>query len=183
MVTNTFSKNGFTLIELMVVLAIISIMFAIMIPNVSGYMSSLEINAAADELATDLRSARQLAISKNVKTVIIINVNARQYSLYRMPMPGETLSGPGWSDGTNNYFPVTVRSLSGNGTIGYQTIPNAVSSPFVIFNSDGSSSGGTLYLMPDKEHSQGVQQKMKQILAMASTGHVRVLTWQGGAWK
>lgn len=174
--------KGFTLVELMVVVAIAAIMFAMMLPNVSGYMSSLEINAAAEELATDLRSARQLAISKNVKSAVVINVNARQYSLYRMPMPGEPLAGPTWSDGTNNYFPVTTRSLSGNGTIGYQSIPNASSSAYILFNSDGSSSGGTLYLMPDKEYSQGVQQKKKQILAMASTGHIRVLTWQGG-WK
>lgn len=177
------SVKGFTLVELMVVLAIASIMLAMMLPNVSGYMSSLEINAAAEELATDLRSARQLAISKNVKTAIVIDINARQYALYRMPMPGEALAGPTWSDGTNNYFPVTTRSLSGNGTIGYQSIPNAASSLSVIFNSDGSSGGGTLYLMPDKEHAQGVQQKMKQIQSMASTGRVRVLTWQGGVWK
>lgn len=88
------SVKGFTLVELMVVLAIASIMLAMMLPNVSGYMSSLEINAAAEELATDLRSARQLAISKNVKTAIVIDINARQYALYRMPMPGKPWQGP-----------------------------------------------------------------------------------------
>ncbi len=184
MITKLLSEKGFTLIELMVVLAIVSIMMAIMIPNVSGYMSSLTINSAAEGLATDLRSARQLAISKNVKTVITINLLTRQYATYRTAMTGEVLAGtPVSPDGTNNYYPVTMRQLSENSTIGYQTLPIAASSQYVIFNSDGSSTGGTIYLMPDREFLQGVKQKMKQITVMNSTGHIRVSTWLGGKWQ
>ncbi|MCX6755957.1 MAG: type II secretion system protein [Candidatus Nomurabacteria bacterium] len=60
---NNKQKNrGMTLVELMVVLAIMSIISAIVVTNYSGYKSSNSIKITADDIALSVRQAQAFAI-------------------------------------------------------------------------------------------------------------------------
>jgi len=58
-------RKGFTLLELLVVLVIISIMAAFVGPQVAGSMSTLTLKTAAKKVASSLRYARSQATSES----------------------------------------------------------------------------------------------------------------------
>jgi len=58
-------RKGFTLLELLVVLVIISIMAAFVGPRVAGSMSTLTLKTAAKKVAASLRYARSQATSES----------------------------------------------------------------------------------------------------------------------
>lgn len=59
------SISGFTLIEVMIVIALISILAAIAAPNFRNYMIQRRLNGAARQVMSDLMFARMQAVSKD----------------------------------------------------------------------------------------------------------------------
>jgi len=67
-------ERGFSLIELLVVVAIVAIMAAISLPAIASYIKNYEIRGAAQGVAGGLQQARQRAISRNVNLGVIFAV-------------------------------------------------------------------------------------------------------------
>ena len=77
------SRNirGFTLLELMVVLAIMALLVALVPPLVSGASDRVALKGAARQLAAGLRFARSQAIARNRPAVLQLDLKARRYTL------------------------------------------------------------------------------------------------------
>ncbi|HLA26618.1 MAG TPA: GspH/FimT family pseudopilin [Syntrophales bacterium] len=60
-----FFQSGFTLIELMIVIAIMGIMMALAVPSYQTYMAQRRLNGAARQVMSDLMAARMKAITQN----------------------------------------------------------------------------------------------------------------------
>jgi len=58
-------QRGFTLIELMVVVAIAVILLTLAAPSFTGYMNKKRVEGVAAELATDIQFARTEAVARN----------------------------------------------------------------------------------------------------------------------
>ena len=73
-------QTGFTLFETAIVLAMISILAAIAIPNLQALMPRYRLHGAARQLMADLMSARMKAVSRNNEFRILF-VNNYQYTI------------------------------------------------------------------------------------------------------
>ena len=94
------SRRGFSLAELMVVMAITGLVAAASTPWMITYWRSATLRAAGEELAAGLNRARQLAIAQN-QSVCVEVVNTRYR--YRLNGCGGTIwTGPGTD--VNGYY-------------------------------------------------------------------------------
>ena len=74
--------KGVTLIELIVVLTIIAISAAIAIPNMSGWMAKMKLNAEARKVYSSFQLARSEAIKRNSDVAVRITWATNTYDSY-----------------------------------------------------------------------------------------------------
>jgi general secretion pathway protein H len=70
---------GFTLIEMLVVLAILALTLATAVPLLSSGSESLRLETASSELAAALRVTRAAAITRNAQVTLTIDVDRRTF--------------------------------------------------------------------------------------------------------
>ena len=85
--------KGFTLLELMVVVAIITIFAAVAVPTFSSWSPRLKFRTSADEMHKILMLARMTAISSNRDVVITFDQANGKYTV-ALPKGNETYEFP-----------------------------------------------------------------------------------------
>lgn len=73
-------ERGFTLLELMVVLAIVATIATHALPHLPGLASGPELRRDAEELRADLRRARAFALDRGLPNVLLIDVAEGRWS-------------------------------------------------------------------------------------------------------
>jgi len=80
------TRGGFSLVELMIVLALIGIALAITAPTVFRTLERMEIRSSVKEISAALRYSRSLAVSHKTRTRFYIDIDTQ---LYWVTTPGE----------------------------------------------------------------------------------------------
>ena len=70
-----YRNKGFTLLELMIVIAIAGILAVIAIPNWFTWRATAKINGAATNLRGDLEMAKMRAIKENTRVVVLFEAD------------------------------------------------------------------------------------------------------------
>jgi len=161
------SALGFTLIEILIVIAITAFLASLAVTNFNEQMPHRQLREASLELVGQLRLARQKAISKGADETVLFYPNARQYDASFLGM--QTL-------------PSHVRFSSENvtkNTYNESNLPNngiSFDDNRAIFNSNGSVDNmGAIYLTNSKKESVAITVNI--------TGRVKKFVWNGHGWK
>lgn len=75
------SVRGITLLELLLVLTIVVIAYAIAAPRIGGGVSGVELKGAARKVAAGLRQARTIAVGQRQETVLQLDLERRVFRL------------------------------------------------------------------------------------------------------
>ncbi|MHB8907504.1 MAG: GspH/FimT family pseudopilin [Syntrophales bacterium] len=115
----TLKKNGFSLLELMIVIALMGIISAIAAPKLADYMAERRLRGAARMVMSDLMMARQRAVSQNNPFRVTFNGDHRTYTILDDDN-GNGISDPGEASETKDirtdYYDVTISNASANPT-------------------------------------------------------------------
>jgi general secretion pathway protein H len=124
-------KAGFTLIEMVVVLAILGLMLGLVLTHGPVRSQRIEIDAAARDIAGSLRLARSNAIAQN--RLVTFNIDVAH---------GITRTDNGPPHSLPAYLTLRVTAERGGAV------------PGIRFAPDGSSSGGQIELLAHGRHVQ-----------------------------
>jgi type IV fimbrial biogenesis protein FimT len=102
------NSQGFTLIELMIVISVIGILAAVAVPSFVGMMVRHELGGAARDMLGTLRKARMVAVKENTDMVVSFNTVGNTYSVF-------VDDGAGSVDGDLNGIPDNAKNFSCEG--------------------------------------------------------------------
>ena len=140
--------RGFSLIELLVVLILLSLSLALVAPSLSRFFRTVELKGAAQKISAILRNCRSEAVNKGKVYEVLFNSQSREVRVHSMetseekdetkegPFPDKTYLLP---EGIQMKGDPATSSLSASGLSPIEFYPN------------GGSSGGTILLdSPDR---------------------------------
>jgi type IV fimbrial biogenesis protein FimT len=151
------NKKGVTLIELIVVLAIIAIAAGLIAPNLGGWLPRYRLRSATRDIVSTMRDAQMKAVANRFQyQVDFANFGANNYILRH------TSGALTFNDGP-------VRSVPSGISVNIASFPGGIA----LFNSDSTCpNGGTITLSYQKG---GVIQAQRGIILNAATGRVRIV--------
>ena len=76
-------SSGFGLIELIVVMAILGVVFAVALPTFTKYRDNANLREAARDISSDIQFYKQHAISENVRYRITFNSGTNNYVIQK----------------------------------------------------------------------------------------------------
>ncbi|HEY8099070.1 MAG TPA: GspH/FimT family pseudopilin [Methylobacter sp.] len=116
---NGQKDSGFTMIELLVVVAIIAILVAMAVPSFSTVFDKQRITSATEAVLADLRWARSEAIKRNIIVrVTYITGSSWSYTINADPTGANTLLK---TVNGSNFASTTLASTTFTGGVAYTT--------------------------------------------------------------
>ena len=145
MVMKNLRRNeGFTLMELMVVIGIIVIAAAFTLPNISSWRASARLNGAARDLATNFQVAKMEATKRNRVCAVTLNIavddTLTDVIVYE-DVAGDLVYNAGDTEISRRPFASTYKTINldpdEGGGDGVTLADNASGQPSIAFNSRG----------------------------------------------
>ena len=206
------AERGFSLVELLIVVAVVVILSAMAIINVAPARMNSRADAAMDAVVTQLRLARQLAIAKrrNVSVNFVAPNQIQIAILYRTGEPAGNAIQPVYLNDASSGVRDTSQFMSWSalGTLPTTGFANGDSSginitqlsggtsPCAVFTTTGALVGaacggaGLADLANNNPSNMAVfigrtslPATARAITVMGSTGRVRTYSWDGVQWR
>jgi prepilin-type N-terminal cleavage/methylation domain-containing protein len=150
------NKKGVTLIELVVVFAIIGIAAALATPGIGAWMPKYRLRSATRDIVSTMRDAQMRAVTNNTPYQVNFNVAPNGYVLQH------TSGGVLFTDGATQTAPSGI-------TINIAGLPGGMAT----FNTDCTCpNGGTITVSYQKG---GITQAQRGVVLSASTGRARIV--------
>lgn len=144
-------KRGITLLELIIIMAIIAFGSVLMVPNIGAWLPAYRLKSAARDVVSTMRVAQMKAVASNVQYRVSFDDAAKTYILQRQT------GGLFVDDGISQALPsgISINSISFLGN------------KYVTFNPNSTAVSGSIVL----QNPKGTQ---KTITVLSTTGRVNV---------
>ena len=160
------NRRGITLMELIIVMAIIALGAVLMVPNIAGWIPHYRLRSATRDVVSTLRVAQMKAVARNMDHRVTFDPGEGSYFIMRRTTAGmnnwvkitvsdEVAAG---ADDAKQFLPSGVQFDSVN-------FPTAVNNPEFYPNS--TASGGNVVL----KNSRGT---LRTIIVAPTTGRIRI---------
>ena len=131
-------QSGFTLVELMITIAVLGIAAAIAVPNFLSQMPQWRLNGAARQVMGDLMAARMQAVKENT-SVTVAYMNKQQYTV-------SNGTATTTKDIGTNYSDVTIGADFGNIVFSSRGTLNPPTRTIILSSSSGPTKSITVLL-------------------------------------
>jgi prepilin-type N-terminal cleavage/methylation domain-containing protein len=132
------SQRGFSLIEMLMVIAIIAIMCAVALPFFGGFIDNRNLKSAARGVAGDMFETRERAISEDRVYQITFDIPSSSYKIYQCTQINDQTCAAGFPN-----VAFASRSLSEFGS-GLQLTSTTFAANTVQFQARGTINNGAL---------------------------------------
>ncbi len=155
-------KSGFTIIELMVVIAIISILATLAIPNFFTWRPKRQLSAATKDVFAVMQYARSRALKDNASVGLLFDKANETYTVFV-----DNGAGANADNGTQDGDEPTLKR--GRMPAGVDLVSTTLAGDQVFFDSRGllSNAGGTVSLKNSLNVTKGIE--------VIRTGNSRIL--------
>ncbi|WDP93305.1 MAG: prepilin-type cleavage/methylation domain-containing protein [Desulfobacter sp.] len=182
------------MLELIIVIAIISIMVGMTATNLGPWQANMALKSAARDLYSIIQDARLLAVRNNSDAAVVFNAATNQYHLCSAPGADGRWDGANDMNGTGDNTIVRTITLNtpdnkarfgkgkANAPVNGGTMPGdyvEFSGPdnVLVVNSRGLSLSGEGYVYLENRY-----QDTAYAVGAEASGFVRMWKWQNGAW-
>jgi len=194
-------QDGFTLLESMMVVGVMMVLMGLAIFKSFGSMESYQANSASDVVVSQMRVARQLAITqRRVVQVWIDNapesIDNRYHVKYQVQSAGaqtKEVAGPIVSvplPGPTQFIlekgvPDTPMNFGNTSAVYIGNPPVTGGPPVMQFNSEGTFTDNNLSLLYGTMFIGIPNQPgtARAVTIMGGTGRVRAYNWNGTTWQ
>lgn len=143
---------GFSIVELIIVMAILATVLAIAAPNFNRYRDNANLKEAARDIESDIKLYKQKAVSENIDYRIVFNVGANTYTVQNRPEA--------------TWINVETKTV-GKGSDGIKIISSSFVSSTVNFQTRGMTNGGSVGIQHSRSSSTA-------LIVVSLMGRVRV---------
>ncbi|MCD6486006.1 MAG: GspH/FimT family pseudopilin [Syntrophobacterales bacterium] len=174
MIAVTQKKAGFTLVELVIVVALIGIVIGIAAPALQEYSIDVNLKSAARNLKSNMELSKLRAIRENSRVVMDFDTGNNSYEAFVDNGAGGGTAGNNARDGSEPV--VKTVSIPTNVTIYEAGFPGGV--PRFRFDGRGlpNGLGGHVYIKNTNDNYRGV--------ALSMVGHIQIQTsTDGETWE
>ena len=169
-------SKGFTLVELMVVVALIGILAVVAALNAFAIMPRYQLRAAASEFAGNLRRARMDAIRSFSNVRVVFDQDGNTYSIGSRTVPNRgTLTSHYGGGVCFGFGRATTSASAGSSRLPASPITFQGKPRSVTFNQRGLSNAGTVYFA--NRHGDCCA------VVVSTSGRIRMRTWNGTRWR
>jgi len=181
------NHSGFTLVELLVVFAIISALVSVAIPTFSVWLPNYRLKSAAMDLYSNFQLTKMKAVRANRDFGIVFDFANGSYQIVDYGSNGTYDAGTDAVEKTVNYSNYDTNGSIGYGK-GYATFsatetPGTIPSDFISFNGNNvaltpqgtADKNGYVYIGNIKGRAYAI--------GMLTSGIIKLKKWTGSAWE
>ncbi len=175
------SKAGFTLIEIMVVIAIIALLSAIAIPNL--FNPERRTKKIARELMGSMQQTRILAVKTNSSCAIIFDDTNPSNPRYLICTNLSSVPGASWTTPSQRTVRKIVEFTHHGAGVVYKQLPSGTAVSFggnpsnpkvLVFNERGTCNAGWVYIAFRNSSFK---------IGTRTTGIIRIQRWNGSSYS
>ena len=138
---NIYSLQGFTLIELIIVIILLGIIGAIASTRLTDISSNMRVSSAINQIISDIELTKELALAKSSNMTITFDINLEEYTIREngslvIDYPGSENGVIKLTDGIFSSTDLTSVNLNGSNIINFDKWGNVLNSGTILLNED-----------------------------------------------